>query len=243
MKTPQALIITTAFCALASKSLAVDSSYYKTGPVLGTGLGYSSLSINARDTLFLMDGLPTNGEFKKTKRNNGFVVDLFSGYRFLINKSFIFSLNLSFSKDTNSVKSTIGIPTTSAISQTKIYRQFSVTPDLTAGYIFCQQWMAYLKLGLSISRFNLENKVIGRDAVVSTDKTVTKFGVKPTIGIEYAINRKVSFFTDFSYEYVSSMKKDLKNPSAPNVFILGATHDLKSSPHYVTGKIGVLFKF
>lgn len=243
MKTPHALIITAAFCALASESLAIDSSFYKTGPVLGTGLGYSSLSIKTRDTLFFLDNLETNGEFKKTKRSNGFVVDLFSGYRLLINERFIFSLNLSLTKDTNSVKSTIGVPTTSTISQTKIHRQFSVTPDLTAGYIFCQQWMVYLKLGLSISRFNLENKVIGPNATVSTDKTVTKFGIKPTVGIEYAINKKASFFTDLSYEYIPSLKKNLNNPTDPNVFILGATHDLKSSPHYVTGKIGVLYKF
>ena len=151
--------------------------------------------------------------------------------------------NVTLTKDTNKINNIIGIPTTPSTSQTKIYRQFAVTPELTTGYIFAQQWMAYLKLGLSISRFEIENKVIGTTAVVSKDKKVTKVGFKPTLGVEYAMNDKASVFTDVSYEYIPEIKKSFNNPTAPAALIPGSTHDVKVRPHYFTAKIGVMYKF
>lgn len=242
MKNTQRLLLTTAFCTLVSCASATASSYYKTGAVLGTALGYSSLSSKTTDTLFL-DGVPLlSGALKKTKRSNGFVADLIGGYRFVFNERFVTGFNVVLTKDSNSLKSVIDIPFADATTTTKFYRQFSVTPEIMGGYVFAKQWMAYLKLGLSISQFKIENKVIGA-AVISTDKTVTKVGFKPTLGVEYAMNNKASVFTDVSYEYIPSIKKSLNNPSDPATFSPTDTHDVKVRPHYFTAKLGVLYKF
>jgi len=128
MKNTQRLLLTTAFCTLVSCASATASSYYKTGAVLGTALGYSSLSSKTTDTLFL-DGFPqSSGAFKKTKRSHGFVADLIGGYRFVFNERFVTGFNVVLTKDTNSLKSVIDIPFADATSTTKFYRQFAVTP-------------------------------------------------------------------------------------------------------------------
>ncbi len=242
MKNVKHLTLCASLCVLTMGSVANTSSYYKTGAVLGTGLGYSHLSSKTTDTLFF-DGVPqSSGTFKKTPTSNGFVADLIAGYRFAFNKCFVAGVNVVLTKDTNRLKSIIDIPNAGATSTTKLYRQFSVTPEIMGGYVFAQQWMAYLKLGLSISRFKLDNKVIG-ESTVSTNKIVTKVGFKPTLGVEYAMNSKASVFTDVSYEYIPSIKKSLENPSDPNTLALTDTHDVKVRPHYFTAKIGVMYKF
>ena len=100
-----------------------------------------------------------------------------------------------------------------------------------------------IKLGVSISRFKISNKVISATAVIPTDKSVTKVGFKPTVGLEYAMNNKASVFTDVSYEYISSIKKSLNNPGDPAALVATDTHDVKVRPHYFTAKLGVLYKF
>ena len=243
MKNTQRLFITTAFCALVSCASATASSYYKTGAVLGTGLGYSTLSSKATDTLFY-DGIPnSSGSFKKTKRSNGFVVDLIAGYRYALNERFITGFNVVLNKDTNKIKNIVGVPQTTATSQTEIYRQFSVVPEIMGGYIFAKQWMAYLKFGLSISRFKIDNKILAATFTINSDKTVTKIGFKPTLGLEYAMNNKASVFTDVSYEYIASFKSKLNNQNDPTQFSATDTHDVKVRPHYFTAKVGVLYKF
>lgn len=241
MKNTQRLFFTTAFCALVSCASATASSYYKTGAVLGTGLGYSHLSAKTTNNIFLINGSAANGSYSKSRTSNGFVLDVFAGYRFLLKERFMFGMNVVFAKDTNTLVNKSGITASPTINQTKLYRQFSVIPELTTGYIFAKQWMAYLKLGLSISRFKLDNKLIGTTATIASDKTVTKVGFKPTLGLEYAMNNKASVFTDVSYEYVPSIKAKLKNPTPNNVTT--ATHDVKVRPHYFTAKVGVLYKF
>jgi outer membrane autotransporter protein len=241
MKNTQRLFLTTAFCALVSCASATASSYYKTGAVLGTGLGYSHLSSKTNDNFLFNAGNVENGSFKKSTRSNGFVADVFAGYRFLLKEKFIAGLNVTFTKDTNTLKTTHSLPTFRSGSTTKLYRQFAVTPELAAGYIFAKQWMAYLKLGLSISRFKLDNKLVSPTSTISADKTVTRVAFKPTLGLEYAMNNKASVFTDVSYEYIKPIKVKLPNPTGtidPN-----ATHDVKVRPHYFTAKVGVLYKF
>ncbi len=241
MRNTQRLLLTTAFCTLVACASATASSYYKTGAILGTGLGYSGLSAKTNDNFFFVAGNPENGDFKKTRRSNGFVADVFAGYRFVFNERFVAGFNVTFTKDTNTLKSTHSLPTFLTASTTELYRQFAVTPELTTGYIFAKQWMAYLKLGISISRFKLDNKLVGPTVTISGDKTVTRVGFKPTLGVEYAMNNKASVFTDVSYEYIPSVKANLTNPTVP--VVLGATHDVKVRPHYFTAKLGVLYKF
>lgn len=241
MKNTQHLLLTTAFCAFASCASATANSYYKTGFVLGTGLGYSHLSAKTTNNLFFNADNVENGSFKKSTRSNGFVADVFAGYRFLLNERFVAGLNITFTKDTNILKNTHFLPTFRSESTIKFYRQFSVTPELTTGYILAKQWMAYLKLGLSISRFKLDNKLIGTTATIASDKTVTKVGFKPTLGLEYAMNNKASVFTDVSYEYIKPIKEKLSNPTG--TVDSGSTHNIKVRPHYFTAKVGVLYKF
>ena len=245
--TMKKFIFTSALLAASFLQTAHAKTTFKSGAAIGMSIGYSHLSAKTKENVLITPnphivfGYGGNSSFKKTHTSNGFVADVFAGYRFKLTSNFLVGFDISFSKETNTLKQNNLIPLFDQESTTELHRQFSIIPALTAGYTFADKWMLYAKLGLSISRFSLENKNLGAVAISTPEKTFTKLGVKETLGIEYAVTEKAALFSEVSFEQIQSKKVRLTNPTVTPAFT-HQSHDVKVKPRYITAKIGVLYK-
>ena len=248
------LKLTTAVALALALNATPSHANFKSGFVVGGALGYSHMGTrftnNSSESAFI--GVAAQSSSARTTEvtssASSIIGSLSAGYRYITESGFAIGFNLGVSKDGNTSKDNGTLTTVNSIAYTtKLNRQFQITPALFIGQRVADNWMVFTELGLSISRFKLKAErtatAANTNPVAASNKSFTKVGFAPTIGVECALSDRISVTGTATYEYFGSTKKDVGSTNTrPGAIDFQTQNNVKVQPNYFTAKVGVLFK-
>jgi len=235
------LIITAGLLASFSQVAAESSpppasnSHFYTSALIG----YSSMNVKNKESVFVNN---MSNEVKNyTYNSNGTVGTLLVGYRNILDNNYLVGLEFGLSFDNNSIDKTENIDIYQ--TKTKLKGPYKFTPALVLGNQFAQDWLAFIKLGVSISRFEIKHSIASLPQVpingASNTIHTTRSGFMGAIGLEHSLTKELSAVGLVSYENFGKMKYRFTSvigaPAESNTIIL--------RPEYYTVKVGMTYKF
>ncbi len=252
MKNTYKLTTATALAvALSATPSNANNAFFKSGFVAGAAIGYSKMGgkikNESNEQAFNPAPLSNVTNFTNSNINSSSLIgSLFAGYRHITESGFVLGCNLGLSVDGNSKK--ISGKNNNTTFNTKLTRQFQITPAFLIGKTLAERWMIFTELGLSISRFKLKSTSTDTrpapNATIHTNKSFTRVGFAPAIGTEYAINQNLAVMGKLTYEYFGNMKKNIGNTDVtPGAIQFKTDNNVHVRTSYFTAKVGVLYKF
>jgi opacity protein-like surface antigen len=232
---------TATYAALLTTITAVPtmahSNFYKSGFLAGGHVGAGFGSGKFTGTFSTPNPTITgSGSARKTSPLFG----VLAAYRHISPDGFAYGLGLEFNfYGSNEISKQIPLV---AFGQTfnfnnRLKRNYSVTPALTLGKVFCGRFYAGLGLGMPITRF--KQSYNGGVVPIAGQSSQTKVGFSPSIALEYALTNNVSLTGNVSYETYGRLNKTFATPAVA----AGATYITSVKPSYVNVKIGATYRF
>lgn len=218
--------------------------FFNNGFYAGGQIGYSFMHGVMRNFLHTTTGATDNVFSKKSASSNKFIGEILLGYRHYLPSSsdVMMGLELAANWDGHKLSKTFNERLRNAASNifysVRLRKEFSFVPAVTIGYTFCPKWMVFAKLGVAITRFK---ERINFNNVTSGSKSFTKAGVAPSLGLEYAYTKHVSFLGTVSYEAYPALNKKFTGIQVgqPNSFL----HTKVKRPYLISVKVGALYRF
>ena len=223
----------------ANSEGTTTTSSNNSGFYTGALFGYSSMNVVNKEGIFV-PGL-TN-EFRRFSYNsNGVVGTLLFGYRHFFTPSYFGGLEFGASWDNNSIdkrQNLNGHPT-----QTKLKGPFKFTPAVVLGSQFSENWLGFVKLGVSISRFDIYHSVAvtGFNPINGATNSFKQIqsGLMAALGLERSITKNISAVGLASYENFGKIQRTFTAVAgAP-----GESNHITLKPEYYTVKVGMTYKF
>ncbi len=238
--------------SLLSSSLLVsaNASGFKTGYYLGAMGSYSyaknstygDLRIDYNNTVINPKATKTNQ--KKTILGVGVV----GGYRKVMDNGFVVGFHNNVSTERGSFRGvvkygdvTVGTALERNLSyEMRIARVLQVSPSLVLGKVINNNFMLFSRVGLSVVRFATQHSEKSQAMTTKEPKRhVTNVGYQGELGVEFAINPRLSLMGSVSYEWHNTVKVD----SGKLYNNLGGKSHIEFKPRYVNTVLGVVYKF
>ena len=164
--------------------------------------GYNYSNNNFRSTYVTGTGQPftqSTGPLKGMHKSGG-IGTVFIGWQKCMQNHYVFGFELEGAISSNKTKLTdypnkALLPTLNFVVQAN--RRWTIIPSVTAGKIFNNQVMGYVKLGLDISDYHL--KIYDSFYATTYNKDRVRLGIHPAIGIKYPVTPKISVRGELSY--------------------------------------------
>jgi hypothetical protein len=231
-----------------SASTSTSPAFYKSGIYIGIANGFSMFKGKVKNVFDDEVNGGKHSEILANASDTRYVFELLLGARHLLKDNFILGIDIStsfaghqFKMDFNHDNLSLGIlPPYPLPMKLTVEKQYSIVPAITIGWIFNQRFQLYGKLGLSISSFKTTLDNTRNSDGQSYSKNVTKYGIAPTLGLEYALTPNISLTLSSTYEYYKPFTiyynrlVDLNNTD-------NGSNRLKLS--VFTQKIGFIYKF
>lgn len=222
-----------------------NTSSFHNGAYIGAnvGLSYKHMSGHEKES-FDFGGLLT-GKASRSPHHYSPMGEILGGYRHFFNNNFMLGGELAASLDPKALRSKRKALTAVTSSSASLKQKFALTPQVVVGRTFAQKWMAFAKLGMAIARYDVKVKNFDPTGAVNFSNShahKTLLGFAPSIGVEYALNQKVSLNGTLSYVHFGKLSKNLKGNviSAPTTDL---THKIRVRPSTLTAKVGVTYNF
>lgn len=226
---------------LCVSSTLAHGTNFRPGFMVGGHVGYSFGSGKFNSTYTLAPGLlqpasTVNGSSRKSAALFG----VLGGYRHIFNQGYTLGANVEFNlfasnEFSKQLAHSFPVPLTVPVTN-RLKRTFNVLPSLVVGKIFCDRYHVSLGLGVAFTRF--KQQVINNANSFTANKTQTKVGFVPSLGVEYAASKNVSLVGNLSYEIYSKFSKTYNTG-----FGNGATYTASNKPRYTTLKVGAVYRF
>lgn len=221
----------------AVKCPPCPTGLYQTGPYAGALIGYSHMWAKSKSTLLLpaRPSLLPIAIASSKKHSDSFLGELELGWRYVFPLGFTTGIEVAADFTDDHVSPSL--QTALFNFRHKFKRNFSVTPALTIGHVFCYNWHAFVKLGVGVSwiKTHLTNVTTG----TTFKKTKTKAGFAPSVGLEYAFNCNLSAVGTVGYEIYERVQSFYPLP-IPNANL---NANVRVVPKFFNTKIGVLYRF
>jgi opacity protein-like surface antigen len=222
-----------AMTAVSAVQAAPFNGFYL-GAQAGIAKRITTTSLS-NQTLTVNGATVTEVDYSKKNRTTGFVYGLMGGYGRNLNGLYLGGeLSLSFSQNnktqTQSVLGTNG-------STYSVNTQYKHGPALTfaprVGAVFANSYLAYVRLGLSMSRDQIQNYDV-TTGNSSTSSKKTKLTFVPGLGIEKDFGNHMLLRLEYTYNTGSQLSVDTAGAYQ-------ARQNMKYSSHAL--KLGVSWQF
>lgn len=180
------LIIASAILA-ASSSVALAAT---TGPYVGASIGVNSSTFNLKNTTA---GAPSN---KVDLGGRGAIANLFAGYGQLVNQN-VYLGGEAFVDATNTQSKT-----TAGTASFTINQRYGYGISFIPGLMLSNDTMAYARVGLVRSNFQLKASAPG----ASTSKTQSLTGGQFGVGLQTSLTQNVDLRGEYDYTTYGSKK-------------------------------------
>lgn len=217
------LAATTAFTAAQAN---IGTGFY-----IGAHTGFDSVATDMEATSPLLLGGTSVNKAHMGRGNAN--VGLFAGYG-MVNGCFYYGGELGYTFSSTKIRST---PDSTAANQfIELKRSGYFNAAVRLGYLFSQNTMGYVRLGVNWGKWNLRDTVNAGTvaAPVSASKNSASFA--PGVGIETALNRNVSLRAEWTYEFGRNLR--VNNAAAPTTTFTTAKSIRTSS-----FKLGIAYRF
>ena len=242
----RSIILGTIVTTVCATSTLAHSGMYKSGFLAGAQIGASFGNGKFNSTLSINPALPNNSSSPSgSARKTAALFGILGGYRHIFNQDYTVAFNLEANFFANNQLSkqlafTNGVP--NPLVNNILKKTFTVMPSVALGKIFCGRWHTSVGLGLAISRFKQEYKILNPiiNAGQTGSSTRTKVGIVPMVGVEYATTQNVSVFANVGYEFYGKLSR--KN----TLDIVGAnpsSYSQSIKPNYWNLKLGAVYRF
>lgn len=212
------------------------TGFFQTGPYVGALLGYNHMWAKSKSTITFPNRstLPRNVASSK-KESDSVIGEFVMGWRYVFPLGVTSGIEVAGDLSNDHIEPTL--QTALFNFKHKFKRDFSLTPSLTIGHIFCEHWHAFVKLGLGVSwiKTHLTNLRTG----AGFKKSKVKAGFVPAVGLEYSYNCNLSVVGTMGYEVYERVNSSYPL-SVPGVDAQG---NVTVKPRFFNAKIGVLYKF
>ena len=228
------------------------ASNLKTGYYVGLNGSYSYANHSCLGDLDIVgnDNLTVKPESQKENQKKTILtLGMSGGYRHIYSNGFVMGFNADFAIDRGSVRTIAkyddiavsGLPHFSLRVETRVSKVFQVSPALIFGKVINNKCMLFTELGVNISKFNLESRRILGVVGNFSDKTApstTSIGYKGGLGIEYAVNNRMSVVGMASYEWHNTVKVSI----GELIENYPGKHHVGFKPQYINTSLGVRYK-
>ncbi|MBY0463248.1 MAG: porin family protein [Alphaproteobacteria bacterium] len=189
----------------------------------------------SNQTLTVNGATVTEVDYSKKNRSTGFVYGLMGGYGRNLNGLYLGGeLSVNFSQNNkNQTQSVLGTNG----STYSVNTQYKHGPTLTfaprAGAVFANSYLAYVRLGLAVSRDQIQNYDVTTGNSFNSSKK-TKLTFVPGVGIEKDFGNHMLLRLEYTYNTGSQLSGD-------STGVYQARQNMKYSAHAL--KLGVSWQF
>ena len=212
-----------------------NNSQFYTGALIG----YSSMGVKNKESVHV-NGI-SNAVKNHSFNSNGVVGTILLGYRQLFDNNYLMGFEFGVSLDNNSINKTENLDIFQ--TQTKLKAPYKFTPALVFGNQFSKNWLGFVKLGISISRFELYHSIANLPAAPIPGATstihTTKAGFMAALGAEHALTNSISAVGLVSYENFGKIQHTYDKVLGG----AGESNTVTMRPEYYTVKVGLINKF
>jgi opacity protein-like surface antigen len=233
------ILTLSAISMLAANTAQAEHGFYKSGFQLGAHLG-GSFGKGKFDTVYQDNAgdplLPSSATAKKSSSLAG----LSGGYMRVFHNGVTLGANVVVNMLFNQKMTANLTHSNIEVFRNSVKRNYSIMPSINLGKVFAGRYHAYLGLGASISRFEIEvfNCVDNKSTAKSSK---TKVAFVPSVGLDYALNQHIALSANVSYEIFSNINHRFKGDLLP-LFPTGH-YDTRIKPKFITTRFGVTYKF
>lgn len=217
----------------------------------GASAGYGLMKTKTRSRITFTEaggGVdPADTSFRKEPKGEKLATDLMLGVRYFIN-SFFIGTELSFVFDKQSVAHRFtfapdpAIPDFTRVLKTTLRRNVALIPAITVGKSFGESWLVFAKLGVAISRFELELQVRNPIPATFHSGKKTVYGIAPSLGFEYSFHKNMALTGVFTYEQYGVRKKDFASVITNPGDDFASIGDTVAKPRVYSFKVGFIIK-
>lgn len=230
---------------MAPAPVAEPTRYFNNGFYIGGQIGYSHLHGKFRNALFLTSGGDSLMAANGGDSSDAFVGEVLFGYRYFMRPAFSLGLEVAGNWDGHDVSrefQTIraNVANTRIVHRTKVSKRYSVVPTATFGWAFAPRWLVMAKVGAAITHFRLFASV-GTTPVTFT-RNFRKAGIAPSLVLEHAYTKHLSFMGTVSFVAYPHLKRTLSPAEVPGEPRSNLRTKVKQL-YEVAAKLGVTYRF